>query len=72
MVVCIHMYNFVFGQAFIFACAQWSGSTVCVSVLESWPRIPSKHKFDFFKSSKQEICDKCVLNWNIWCRGGGQ
>ena len=42
----LYMYNFVFVQAFFFACAQRSGwPNVCVPMYESWTGIPSD---DFF------------------------
>ena len=49
VVVCINMNNFMFVQAYIFACAQLSGwPSVCVSVHESWARVKSAYKFEFF------------------------
>ena len=53
---------------FTFACAQRSSWTsVCVSMHQSWARIPS---VDFFLKTliNQELRVKCVLNWNKSCR----
>ena len=66
----VRLCDFVFVQTFIFVCVQRSGLTsVCVSMHESWARIPSVDKKNVIN---EEIRGKCVPNWNMWCQGSGR